>query len=313
MERQRRTPRESLKPRLRNGKPTQTEVTDADKLHLRPILERHAFLPADFICALMREHVTVTDRHFRKHLKSLAVEPVCWLAHPEKQYDHKRGLYRYGVYGLPTTPVPRLFFHNLKADCVMAQLRIGARDSNLDFIEFERIFAKAPPASQHLPMRDPMRPRTIHIRHTLPGTHAAREYIVTPDADPFGIGDGTRAWFFFGPEIDLGNEPKNSRESRRASIRRKVSLCIAMHEQEIWSEVYGLPHPMFYPFVFETEGELKTVIDVINQETKGDGFQYIILNHYPDFRQKKQPEPDGALLHSTWMRAWQTDFQMDRL
>mgnify|MGYP001309699239 CR=1 FL=1 len=85
-----------------------------------------------------------------------------------------------------------------------------------------------------------------------------------------------------------------------------------MHKQNVAREVYGLPGPLYFPFVFDRPSRVETAKEIIYEITDGKGSAHILLTYFPSYNSyEKPPLPDGAFFRSTWKRAWASDFRMD--
>lgn len=260
---------------------------------LFPILDRYpGGLPANYLHALMGE-AGGNVAYFCDRRPKLACKPDGYLIRPPSQRENADANYRFQVYDRADRELSKTFWHDLMTNMIVAQIEIGAR-AGFQFADFGRILPKAPPSSPEPPTRDAAHPATIIIKFTPPGGKE-RSFSITADHPPFAIGKSGKFKFYFVSETDCGSEILRARTFHRSSIRRKIHLCLAALEQRAVEKIFGIPGPVYFPFVFDEASRIKSTIEIINELTDNQGSPYILLNQFPSYNSfEKPPVADGS-------------------
>jgi hypothetical protein len=199
------------------------------------------------------------------------------------------------------------FWHDLMANMIAAQIEIGARKADLQLVNFARILA-APSFPEN-----GSRSQTIPIPRPDINGKEQKPHYVTADWQPFLVGKPRSFRAYNGIEADKATEPIRAKSHTRQSIRGKLKRYLEIDALGLSKTLYGLPH-FYYPFVTCLPERMLSMIKELYDLTDGNGHPHFIFNTFPVYNSYETPPlPDGALIRSTWKRAWKTDFRMDEI
>lgn len=297
-------------PVIRKGRIVAVTPTQWERQDIIPILDErmgrspwpYDILPLDYIHALApgwnRDYLG--DR-----LPLMCRPPNRYLRRPLTQLNNHKANSRFQIYAHADKALSEdEFWHDLMGNMVMAQIEIGVRSApDYQLANFPRLLA-----APNMPV-DGSRSATIEL--VLPEKKTPVR--VTSDWQPFGVGKSTKFRFYFGVEADKGTEPLRTKSHARKSISSMFKRYLEIDKQGLAKRLYGLPN-FYYPFVTCLPERITSMIELLYELTDGKGHPRFIFNSFPVYNSfETPPKPDGALFHSMWKRAWDTDFRMDDL
>ncbi len=313
-EKPKRRERLDTQPRIWRGKLVKIEPTDRDTDILFPIFDRYekAGLPANYLHALMGKWGG-NAKWFAERLSHMACEPNNYLVKPGYQTNSGKARSRSEIYMRSDQLISAIGWHDLMTNMYMAQIQLGARAYEFTYVRGPGIFAKAPPPPKEPPTYDRKNPQNITIPYTSPKGKERHETI-KPDGAPFALGKNGAFRFYAGPETDHDTETWNSRNpEKRNTMRHKFQMTLALSEGKILEKLYGIPGPVYFPYVFNNPRNIDNAKAMIYDLTEGAGTPFIILNTFPVYNSYvPPPKPDGAFFRSEWPRAYETPFYMHK-
>lgn len=273
------------KPKFRRVPPGKPLLLTARDLAMFDALERYRFLTSDLICRLIQGSPDKIRRRLQflfhsgyidrpvvqiKLYQPTTNDPFIYaLGNRGAQALRNHGSERAGIIGLTNrnkTSTRPYIQHCLAVAEAMIAFEQAAGDNFIPQARF---------APQGLISRAP------HWRITLHGENlfGQSEMIgVVPD-HAFGLRgeDGKDRYFFL--EADNGTMPVTRTGPRQTSLLQKVQAYLASNDMRIPQEKFGIP-AFRVLFVVPSAARLETLLQTIEDETKGKGARLFLLTTY---------------------------------
>lgn len=179
----------------------------------------------------------------------------------------------------------RQFRHSLMICEMLASLELVCRSSGLRFITWPEILARAPEATQQLPV-----PFQIPI--------PSGGYLV-PDGlfgIEYGILNSQTAYRFFALEVDRGTMPISRSGVGQTSYLRKLAAYREIVAQQIHRTRWGIPN-LLVPTVTTSQTRLSEIIRRRDPEARSPAFLFKAVE------ERESVRPFAALLLAPWERS----------
>lgn len=302
----------------RSGNARSARITERDIEGIFKPLSRYRYLPADHIHAFAGGNIDyLVDR-----LNLLSRHPNRYVARPHQQRANARANHRRLIYeladkgwrvmqerGVPRSQAraPSHFAHELMTSELMSSFQIGARDSGVELINWEKILtSRSLPESTRLSAKPTRIPVTITINGRLHSTY------IEADGKPFGIArrldDDTVYFFCPGVEADCGTEPIDASDFHRSSLYKKFLLYLKVEADGIHRSHFGFPN-FYVPFVTSNAVRLASMMHLLERITDGRGSKIFLFKTFPALTSFERPRPaSGHMLIESWQRAGHPPF-----
>jgi len=214
-------------------------------------------------------------------------------------------------------PTSEAFMHKFGVAITAASFAIGVKQyPMLRLHDHEAILGskRCPPSTRQ--SKTPFKiPLTFNYHYSVRGQkrHKELDTFVIHDGKPMGITNAEqpdKQIFFPGMEFDRHTERRTSEDYSATTTQKKIQEIRAIAAQDGYAGRYGIPNT-FIPFVTIDESRMRSIMDDVDQVTKGRGSEMLLFKHIPDFASFESFAPaDGSMQTTPWKRVGYPDFNI---
>ena len=286
-------------------------VTDYD-LRILQLLNRYRYLPSTYVAALLQ-----LDGRWFKYALSKLRHRAGLVECPPASWAAANARYRPAVYALTPKGEDVLkerglyvdhpktgheFNHELGACLIRASFEIGARELGLQYRGPRDILAHpdCPAATrrERSPFSIPVKFKWTNGEHT-----ELVEQNIETDGEFFVL-TGDASLVIPGFEFDRRTETLRPSSHARSSIRKKFLALREVLRQGIYQSRFGFPRAsQVVPFVTISDTHLRSMMELLSEETGGNGSALFIFKSIPNFAAFETfPPPTGHMVAEDWWR-----------